>query len=38
LTLEAPPNPNVAPPGVYMLFVLNAAGVPSHAAFLELTT
>jgi hypothetical protein len=38
LTLVAPPNANVAPPGVYMLFVLNAAGVPSHAAFVELST
>ena len=38
LTLQAPPNANIAPPGVYMLFVLNALGVPSHAAFVELTT
>ena len=37
LTLQAPPNANVAPPGVYMLFALNAAGVPSHALFVELT-
>jgi hypothetical protein len=38
LQLVAPPNANIAPPGVYMLFVLNAQGVPSHAAFVELTT
>ena len=36
LTLTAPPNANVAQPGYYMLFVLNAAGVPSEAAFLAL--
>ncbi len=36
LTLEAPPNANIAPPGYYMLFVLNADGVPSEAAFLQL--
>ena len=29
LTLTAPPNPNVAPPGHYMIFVLNRNGVPS---------
>jgi hypothetical protein len=27
----APPNPNVAPPGPYMLFLINASGVPSVA-------
>jgi Domain of unknown function (DUF1929) len=36
LSLQAPPTANIAPPGVYMLFVLNAQGVPGHAAFLEL--
>ena len=25
----SPPNPNIAPPGVYMLFVINDEGVPS---------
>src|SRR6185503_1093261 len=29
LTATAPPNGNVAPPGYYMLFILNSAGVPS---------
>jgi Domain of unknown function (DUF1929) len=36
LSLQAPPTANIAPPGVYMLFVLNAQGIPGHAAFLEL--
>lgn len=31
LSLEAPANATLAPPGYYMLFVLNAAGVPSVA-------
>ena len=37
LTLQAPPHANVAPPGYYMLFVLNTAGVPSTAAFVQLS-
>jgi galactose oxidase len=32
LTIQAPANPNVAPPGHYMLFVLNKVKVPSVAA------
>ena len=31
LNATSPPNPNVAPPGVYMLFVIRANGVPSVA-------
>jgi hypothetical protein len=31
LTATAPENVNIAPPGVYMLFVVDAAGVPSIA-------
>jgi fibronectin type 3 domain-containing protein len=31
VTATAPANPNLAPPGVYMLFILNANGVPSVA-------
>jgi hypothetical protein len=31
LTATAPANPNIAPPGPYMLFVVDAAGVPSVA-------
>ncbi len=35
LDVTAPPNSNIAPPGYYMLFVLNAAGVPSVASFVQ---
>jgi hypothetical protein len=35
LTVNAPPNSNIAPPGYYMLFVLNQAGVPSVARFIQ---
>jgi hypothetical protein len=38
LNVTAPPNGNIAPPGYYMLFVLNSAGVPSVASFAQLTT
>jgi hypothetical protein len=38
LTVTSPPNGNIAPPGYYMLFVLNTAGVPSVARFVRLTT
>jgi Galactose oxidase-like, Early set domain/PKD domain len=38
LNVTAPPNGNIAPPGYYMLFVLNAAGVPSVASFIKLST
>ncbi|HKT46927.1 MAG TPA: galactose oxidase-like domain-containing protein, partial [Candidatus Acidoferrales bacterium] len=37
LTVTAPPNGNIAPPGYYMLFILNSAGVPSVAQFLQLS-
>jgi hypothetical protein len=37
LSLNAPPNANIAPPGYYMLFILNSAGVPSQAAFAHLS-
>src|SRR5438309_4410701 len=36
LTVTAPPNGNIAPPGYYMLFLLNSAGVPSVASFVKL--
>ncbi len=36
LTIQAPANVNVAPPTYYMLFALNAAGVPSVAAFVQI--
>ncbi len=31
LTVVGPDNPNIAPPGLYMLFVFDQQGVPSHA-------
>jgi hypothetical protein len=37
LNVVTPPNGNIAPPGFYMLFLLNSAGVPSIARFLQLT-
>src|SRR4029079_3581566 len=37
LTLTSPPNGNVAPPGYYMLFLLDSAGVPSIARFIQLS-
>jgi hypothetical protein len=37
LSVTAPPNSNVAPPGYYMLFLLNSSGVPSVATFMQLT-
>jgi hypothetical protein len=36
LNVVPPSNPNVAPPGHYMLFLLNAIGVPSVAAIVRL--
>jgi Domain of unknown function (DUF1929)/Glyoxal oxidase N-terminus/Kelch motif len=36
LTLTAPPNGNVAPPGYYMLFLLTTNGVPSVSAIVRL--
>ena len=32
LTVTGPPNGNIAPPGYYMLFLLNSEGVPSLAS------
>lgn len=37
LTVTAPPNGNIAPPGHYMLFILNNAGVPSLATIVQVT-
>jgi plastocyanin len=37
LSVTAPPNGNIAPPGYYMLFILNSAGVPSYAKFVQLS-
>jgi Domain of unknown function (DUF1929)/Bacterial Ig domain len=33
LVVQAPPDANQAPPGYYMLFLVNTAGVPSIASF-----
>jgi hypothetical protein len=38
LSLTTPPNGNIAPPGYYLLFLLNSAGVPSIAQFVQLST
>ena len=35
LTVQAPTNGNTAPPGYYMLFVVNGSGVPSVASFIR---
>ena len=37
LNVTAPPNGKIAPPGYYMVFILNSAGVPSVAQFVQLT-
>jgi galactose oxidase-like protein/uncharacterized protein DUF1573/Kelch motif protein len=36
LRVTAPANPNLAPPGYYMMFLINSAGVPSVARFIHL--
>jgi hypothetical protein len=36
LQATAPANGNLAPPGYYLLFILNAEGVPSVARFVHL--
>jgi len=36
LTVQAPANANLAQPGYYMLFIVNANGVPSIAPFVQL--
>jgi Domain of unknown function (DUF1929) len=36
LTVTAPPTGNIAPPGYYMLFLLNSSGVPSIAKFVQM--
>jgi galactose oxidase-like protein/PKD domain-containing protein len=37
LNVTTPPNGNIAPPGYYMLFILNSSGVPSVSQFVQLT-
>lgn len=36
LEITAPANANLAPPGLYMLFLVNAAGVPSVGSIVQL--
>jgi Domain of unknown function (DUF1929)/Legume lectin domain/Glyoxal oxidase N-terminus/PKD domain len=38
LSVGGPPNGNVAPPGYYMLFILNSAGVPSVASMVQVSS
>jgi hypothetical protein len=38
LTVQAPANPNLAPSGYYMLFIVSSDGVPSEAVFAALST
>ncbi|KAK4455338.1 hypothetical protein QBC34DRAFT_481436 [Podospora aff. communis PSN243] len=38
LTIPAPANANLAPPGHYMLYVLNARGVPSIARIIRISS
>ena len=37
LSLTGPPNGNIAPPGYYLLFILNSSGVPSVAKFVQVS-
>jgi hypothetical protein len=37
LNVTGPPTGNIAPPGYYMLFLLNSAGVPSVAQMVQLS-
>jgi hypothetical protein len=36
LTVTGPANSNIAPPGMYMLFLVNSSGVPSMASFVQI--
>jgi galactose oxidase-like protein/PKD domain-containing protein len=38
LNVTAPPNGNIAPPGYYMLFILNSSGVPSVGRFVQVNS
>ena len=37
ITVTTPPNRRIAVPGYYLIFALDAAGVPSHGQYLRLT-
>jgi hypothetical protein len=36
LNVTSPPTANIAPPGYYMLFIVNTSGVPSVASIVQL--
>lgn len=36
LTVAAPADGNIAPPGYYMLFIVNSSGIPSVAKFIQI--
>jgi hypothetical protein len=38
LTVTGPPSGNIAPPGYYLLFLINNAGAPSVAKFVQVST
>jgi hypothetical protein len=38
LNIAAPSGPSIAPPGMYMLFLVNSNGVPSIASIMQITT
>ena len=38
LTVQGPTNGAEAPPGYYMMFVVNSEGVPSEARFIQVNT
>ena len=38
LDVTSPPNSNIAPPGYYMLFILNSSGVPSLATMVQISS
>ena len=37
MSLQLPPDPRIAPPGWYLLFVVSTGGVPSEAAWVHLS-
>ncbi|HEU4387773.1 MAG TPA: galactose oxidase-like domain-containing protein [Blastocatellia bacterium] len=37
LTVQAPANGNIAPPGYYLLFIVDSDGVPSEGSFVRLS-
>jgi len=37
LTVTGPPDSNIAPPGYYMLFLVNKTGTPSVAAWVQVS-